>query len=902
MFPISLAISILFCYSSLFGQVENKINSPNKQLLNNVETKLNTSKVKDIESDKVNNDTLIYKKKGDIETNIDYFAKDSININTNQRIIHLFGESKIKYGKTELTAEEITIDYGTSIVSAFGKKDSLGKRIGYPIFISEGEKYETEKINYNYSTKRARISEVVTKQGDGLLRGTVVFKNEENNMLSIHNTYTTCDLPSPHYGIVASKAKAIPGDKVVTGPFHMEVNGVPLPLVFPFGMFPSQRKKTSGVIIPTYGEERMRGFFLRNGGYFFDINEYVKLTVTGEVYSRGSSAGSIATQYNKRYKYNGNLTFNVTSNFTSTDIENRARQNDFRLNWSHSPQSKGTGRFSASVNVATNTFTSNNFIPQSTNLVQSQTSNTSSTLNSNVSYTKSIGKMVTLGVSLVHGQSLVTKVVNISFPSLNLTVNNIYPFKNSKIPILQKLNTRYTMVANNQITNNLGRISKVDNLTDSIAPFNFQTLPSLFEQGKKGIKHSIPLSTSFTLLKYLSFTTSFDYNEIWYFDKLKWGLDEKNSPVIKGKIDGFNRVSNYSASVNLTTRIYGTVFFKKSSGVQAIRHVLNPSVGFSYSPDFSKDKYGYYENFVWTNGQKQSKSVHEGYLYGSSSSYRSESMSFGINNTFEMKVKSKKDTVAKKVPIFNSLSISSSYNFAADSFKLAPFSIAANTNILNQKVNLNINAGLDPYRYVTVVNNEKKEKVETEIRSSNYAWESYTAKDGFSVVKGKKGVGRITSASFALSTNFNPKGQKRDNSTREKVGKANINESDKDYILKNLNTYIDFEIPWNLRLSYNLTYSHGLNSPGKISTHTVILGGDVSLSKKWKIQYNTGYDIEKKDITQTTLTIARDLHCWDMSLSWTPFGKFQSYSFHIGIKSAILKDLKLDRNRSFFDN
>ncbi|MDZ4715221.1 MAG: putative LPS assembly protein LptD [Cytophagales bacterium] len=852
-------------------------------------------------------DSVSQQRKSEIETTITYSARDSINSRVDRKIVYLYGDAKIKYGDIELMAEEIVIDYEKSTISAQGKLDSLGRRVGYPVFINGSEKYETKTIDYNFKNRRARISEVVTKQDEGFLHGKAVIKNEKNELLSVRNAYTTCNLAHPHYQIIASKAKAIPGDKMVVGPFHMEINDVPLPLGFPFGIFPSPRSSASGIIVPSYGEEKNRGFFLRNGGYFFDLNDYIKLQVTGDLYSKGSSAMYVNSNYIKRYKYSGTFNFSYSNNRVTESIEDKSTVQDFRIAWSHTPQSKGTGRFSASVNAASATFNTNNLLAYNTNPSSPRLDNTTRKLSSNISYSKTFGKLINIGSNFRINQDLTTKQVDLALPDLTLNVNNVYPLKKSEGMFFQNLSVRLSSAATNQITNNLGRNFKNASgqqiQHDSIAPFNGQTFPTLFEQGKKGIRHNVPVSTSFKVLNFFTISPGVSFDELWYFEKLTWGTSADNkTAVVTDTLRGFNRVFNYSGNVSMTTRIYGTYFFKGKSGVQAIRHIINPTVSMTYQPDFGDPSYGYYQKLqLQGNPSPVYKSVHEGFVYGSSRFGESATMGFGVNNTMEMKVKSKKDTVARKVSLFNTLSINSGYNFRADSFKLAPFSMAANTNVLDDKLNINMTASLDPYKHVTIAANSPENSVPREIRTRHFAWNPYTAPAGYHVIDDGFGIGRITNAALALSTNLSPKGKKKDADTRSKIGQANIPDADKKYLLQNPDTYIDFNIPWNLRINYNIDYNHGTNSAPTV-TQAMRFNGDFSLSQQWKVVLNSGYDFEKNELTQTYVTISRDLHCWQVNLSWVPFGKYTSYTFFIGIKSSILKDLRLNRTRSFFDN
>jgi hypothetical protein len=902
--PIGVVLRFIFTlfFISMFylgvAQVEKPMRTPPGSL----PVKQDTLRPPDLASNKndtatVKSDSLKNQPKSQIETTITYSARDSINSNLEKKIIKLYGDAHVKYGLIELQAEEIVIDYEASTITAHSKTDTSGRQVGYPIFINGAEKYETKDMVYNFKTKRAKISEVVTTQGDGFLHGEIVYKNEKNELFTINNAYTTCNLAHPHYRIISKKVKAIPGDKMVSGPFYMEFNDVPTPLGFAFGIFPAPRKSASGILMPSYGEERRRGFFLRNGGYFFDVNEYFKVAIRGDVYSKGGSALYLTTNYNTRYKYTGNFNFSFTNNINNDKVESPTKSKDFRITWSHTPQSRGSSRFGASVNAASSSYNTNNYLGVNSSAQSSRIDNTTQNLSSNINYSKSFpGTPVSLGVNLRHTQNLSTKQVDLPMPDVSLNVNNLYPFKNAESMFLQNISTRYSMNGTNQLTNNLGRIN--GSTTDSIAPFTFDNLPFFFKNAKKGVRHSIPLSTSFKFLKFLTISPSINYDERWYFDKLDWSYNDSTRKFTSTKVNGFSRVYNYSGGASLTTRIYGMYLSKNpNSRLKAIRHVINPSVSYSFQPEFGGTKYGYYQQFTTTDGAgnvtEVLKSRYEGYVYGAPGAGRSSAIGFGVNNNIELKVRNAKDTVDRKIALFNTLSMSSSYNFLADSFKLANIGLSANTNILQDKINLNFSATLDPYEYRMIVTDYTDRETKTgpifsERRISRYVWNT-----------GK--LGRITQANFAFSTNLNPKGQKSDTDSRSKIAKSEMSDSDKKYLLQNPDVYVDFEIPWNLRISYNVDYAHRENAEPTI-TQAMRFNGDLSLTEKWKIIFNSGYDFENKAITQTQLSLSRDLHCWQMSLSWVPFGTYQSYNFSIGIKSSMLSDLKLDRQRSFFDN
>lgn len=844
-------------------------------------------------------DTLQNQAGGDIETTINYSARDSIRASTDGKKIWLYGDAVITYGEIKLEADEIEIDYANNTLTAHGTRDSLGRRIGYPVFTNGAEVYETKDIVYNFKTRKARITEVVTQQNGGYMAAETVFKNEKNELFTIRNSYTTCDLEDPHYAIRSTRAKAIPDDKIVTGPFYFEFNDIPIPAILPFGMFPAQRESKSGIIFPSYGEERRRGFNLRGGGYFFDISDYIKLAVTGDIYSKGGHALYLNSNYVKRYRHNGSLNFSYSKTRLSDRVESPEAVNDYRLAWSHSPQSKGTGRFSASVNAATSTFNKNNNLAfgYNTGINSTSLNNTTAQMSSSISYSKRFaGTPFSMGINLNHSQNIQTREVDLVLPRFSLTMTNLYPFQRpgGTPGPLDNFTIGYSMTASNNVTNNIGR--PVLSANDSIAPFNFDNLPLFLRNARNGIQHSPQIGYSTKFLKYFTLSPSISYQERWYFEKLNWTADTVNNQLVFNSTTAreFNRVANYSFGAGINTRIYGTFFFKKGK-VQAIRHIINPNVSYSYTPDFTRNT-NYFDVFAFTRPQDTVvtytyKSKHEGFLYGGApAGGRSGSISFGVGNNLEMKVQSEGDSVPRKVMLLNNLSINSGYNYLADSFKLANFSISANSSILEDLININVGATLDPYRY------ESPEGSTTMRRVNTYAW----AKGTYPNSKGRS-LGRITSANLALSTNFNPQARKKEQQSREKIASSDLPEAEKEFLISNPNAYVDFEIPWSLNVRYNLTYSNRVISPARV-TQTLQFSGDLALSEKWKITFNSGYHFETKEFTQTDLRLSRDLHCWVMSFSWIPFGRFTSYFFTINVKSSLLQDLKLERRKPFFDN
>lgn len=844
---------------------------------------------------KSKSDTLKNKAKGDIETTINYKATDSISTSVDGQIVKLYGSAKIVYGKIELEADEITIDYKNHTMAANGRRDSLGRRIGFPVFKDGPQLYEMKDILYNFETGRARITEVVTEQSEGFLHGETVFKNEKGELLSLRNSYTTCNLEHPHFRIRATKTKAIPDDKIVSGPFYMEFNEIPLPIGFLFGMFPAQRESKSGIIVPSYGEERLRGFNLRRGGYYFDISEYFKLALTGDIYSKGGHALYVQAPYVKRYHYNGNLNFSYSKNTVNQNIEDESERKDYALAWTHTPQSKGNGRFSASVNMATSTYNQNNNLNYGYNMSLDNTglSNISRKLSSNISYSQKFANTpFSMGLNISHNQDLETNRVDMKLPNLTVNMQNLYPFqrKDGTTSVLDNFSIGYSMAGTNSVTNNVGT-RLVEGKTEQVnIPFNLNNFGSLFENGKKGIRHAIPIGYSFKALKFFTVSPNISYEEKWYFEKLDWKYRTVNGVptlIAADTIRGFNRIANYSFSTGFNTRVYGMYNFKKGS-VKAIRHVINPSVSFNYTPDFTKNDN--YFQATSQNGKVVYKSRHEGFAYGGSGFGRAGAIGFGLGNTLEMKVKNEKDTVARKVSLLKNLSIGSSYNLVADSFKLDNFRLAANTDILNGLFAINVSATLDPYYYRSL-KNEAGRTYERKLDS--YAWKHGS-------------LGRITSASIAINTNLNPQARKNERKTESKIMNSNLPEQEKQFLMNDPNAYIDFDIPWSLRVNYSLNYSRPTRTVTTLErfniNQTLQLSGDVSLSQAWKINFNSGYDIKNKQFTQTSLSLTRDLHCWTASLNWIPFGYFTSYNFTIRVKASVLQDLKLERRKPFFDN
>ena len=835
--------------------------------------------------------------KSEIETTINYSAKDSIFYDLKSQKIKLYGNSKIDYGEINLEAYEILVNWNDKTLDANYLTDSTGKKVGKPIFSEGNQSYETDKITYNFDSRKAKIKGIVTQLDDAYMQGEDVKKNEEDELFISHAMYTTCNLEEPHFHISSGKIKVIPGKKVVSGPFHLKFGDVPTPLGFIFGMFPQPKKKVSGLIMPNYGEEKRRGFYLRDGGYYFAVNDHIDLRLTGDVYSKGSYGMTLGSSYKKRYSYSGNLRFNYNKSKLG-DFENPSTSNDFSFSWSHTPDAKGkSSRFSSSVNFQTNSYNQNK------NLVYSDFNESiNAQFNSNISYTKTFkGSPFNLSANLRHSQNVQTKKVNLTLPDVSYNMSRIYPFKNlgklgktalGKISISHRFNGKIELT-NGSVGNSLSGLNILNssnNFSEQI-DFNMDNLNSIIDRSKIGGKHTIPISTSFNLLKYFTVSPSVNYNEIWYFKKLSYNYNELEDGIEIDTTNSFQRAWSYSSAFALSTRIYGTVFFKKGK-IKAIRHVISPEISMSFSPDFTKPKFGYYENVqINSEGDTKLLSKYENFLFGSPRIGSSASMNFYIGNNLEMKVVDKNDTISgtRKIKIFDNLSFSSSYNFLADSFRLAPVRFSTRTSFFKRLINLSVSGNIDPYTF----------KLDSISENSSGIKNVYQRRVDELAYKNNQGIGSLAYINMSLGFRFSAKDfrsedeEEKDSSfgTREEI----------DYINSNIAEYIDFNVPLSINASYNLNRRKlGFRDP--TITQTLTFSGDVSISEKTKISFRSGYDFKFKMLTQTSINATRDLHCWRINFSWVPFGRFQSYNLSINAVSALLQDLKLEKRSRFFDN
>ncbi len=819
--------------------------------------------------------------------------KDSLIYDVKNKLVYIYREGDITYQDMNLKADYITVDMNSKNIHAYGYMDSLDAdgnllppdsiKPTRPEFTQGGSSYTMDSINYNLDTKKAKIKGVATQEGEGYLIGRDIKKMPDNAINIANGKYTTCDnVNHPHFYLALTRAKLTSGEngqkkKVVTGPAYFVMEDVPIYFLgIPFGFFPVSKGRQSGFIMPQYGEEYVKGFFIRDGGYYFAFNDYLDVTLKGGIYTLGSWETSLATRYIKRYKYSGgfNLAFSKDIIGEKGDAD-YVNMNNFRITWSHQqdPKFRPNSTFSANVNFSTSGYTkygTNNI----NDYLNTQT-------NSSVAYSKTwAGKPFSLSTNFQHSQNSQDTTVSLSFPNIVFSVSRFFPFRRKEAIGRQKWYEKISMQYTGTLSNNV-TVKEKDLFTDK-----------MFREMKNGVNHTIPISTSFNLLNYITVSPSANYTERWYFRKIdkQWN-PETNMVENADTTYGFYRLYNYNFSMSASTKLYGTFTFGENKLIKAIRHVMTPTVSFTYTPDFSKGKYGFYKPIQTDSmGTLGYYSPFEGGLFGLPGRGEAASISFGLTNTLEMKVRSDRDTTGSRIiKLIDNFSLSSSYNFLADSLNLQPFALNLRTTIYGN-FGLNISATLDPYQV-----DERGQRI-----------------NKFMIKKGK--LGRITSASTSFGYSFNPSSSGRPAVNDINSGMGSVSPAytdpfaEQQYLAMDPNTrralmtsqYYDFDLSWNLSFNYSLSYTNtGIR---KNVTQTLGFNGSMNLTPKWGISFNGGYDFQARKITPGVITINRDLHCWQMNFSWVPVGFRKSWSFNIGVKSAMLQDIKWDKRSSFYDN
>ncbi|MBK9732864.1 MAG: LPS-assembly protein LptD [Chitinophagaceae bacterium] len=782
---------------------------------------------------------------------VKYNARDTIWYDiTNQRV-YLLGDAQVQYKDITLTADSIIFDWKNSEVTAMGRKDSSGNLENRPTFSQGERKYDAREIHFNFKTNKGKISEILTQEDEGFVRSGVVKRLPNEVLFGKNNVYTTCNLDHPHFYIASSKIEVIPGKSIVSGPANLVVADVPTPLFLPFGIFPLNAKRKSGIIFPEYGEDQNRGFFLRNGGYYFGISDNVDLALTADIYSLGSWKAVAASRFNKRYKFNGDvrMTF-ANERIFSTEINDYTSNKQFNIaaRYNQDGKAKPNSHFGATINFGTSGF--NKLFASNTNF-----NYLNNTYQSSISYSQTIPySPFNYTISANHSQSTLTHLVNVSLPTVAFNMNTIYPFRRQGgiggERWYEKIGFSYNMNAQNQVSN-----------ADSL----FFT-PATFRNIQTGMRHNIPVSAPFQILKFVTVTPAFNYSEVWALQTTRQTWNPDSNMIAYDTIQGFATARDFNFSVSTSTRVYGIVNFRKGK-VKAIRHVMTPSLGFSFHPDFSDPQWNTFKTVQYnTEGSTQRYSLFSDAIYSGPGQGKSGSINFSLGNTLEMKVFSKKDTVAqtKKVKLLDALNFGASYNLAADSLNLSVISITGRTKLFD-KFDINFGSRFDPYIADSLGR-----------RLNQFEWDVNNR------------LARLTNANLSIGTSFQSK----------KSTQQVLTEEQQDYISRSLNEYVSFDVPWNLNLSYSLFLQTVNSETGNDSltfNQTLNISGGLNLTEKWKLTASTSYDFVNHQFPTASLGIYRDLHCWEMSIQWVPFGIRPSYSFVLRVKASVLQDLKLPK-------
>lgn len=831
------------------------------------------------------------KKNSGLDSPVSYAAKDSVWYFMDSGNIYMYGSGEVKYQNMELNSELITVNLDSTIVRAHGVVDSTGVLQGKPVFKEGGTEYQSEQMSYNFKSKKGYIVNVDTQQEDGYLKSQRSMKDSEDNMFLEHGTYTTCDDEHPHFYIALSRAKVKPKKSVFFGPAWLVVEDVPLPFAIPFGFFPfTSSNYSSGFIMPSYGDEMSRGFYLRDGGYYFAISDRMDLKLTGEIYTKGSWGLSASSTYNKRYRYRGN--FGIDYQVYKTGEKNYpdySETKSFRIQWSHSQDSKASpnSTFSANVNYSTSAYDKT-----SMSSLYNPTQYAQSTKTSSISYSRTFSDIgLTLSTSANVSMSTRDSSINMTLPDLNISLARFNPFKRKHAAGKERW---YEKIA----------LSYTGNLSNSIMTKENQLLHSnLVKDWKNGFRHNIPVSASFTILKYINITPAFNYTERWYTQKEGRSWDREQGIEVRDTTYGFNRVYNWNLAVSANTKIYG--FYKpwKMFGdkINMIRHVITPTISYSYAPDFSASRYGYYDTYLKTDANGQVTSVtyspYSSGLYGVPGRGKTGSISLGLSNNLEMKYKDSSDSL-RKVSLIDELSMNMSYNMAAERQPWSDLSMNIRLK-LTKSYTFNMNAVFATYAYEL----DDKGNVYVGDRTE-WGYGRFGRFQGMSqhlsyTLNNEKILGLFKKKDKTAEQNED---ENEEGHSSTQAREASHNESAK----LDEDGYMKFKMPWTLSLSYSVTMAENrerskfneksMRYPYKLS-HQFNFSGTLKISDAWNCSYSSGYDFTYKRLSTTTININRDLHCFSLSggLVLSSYG-YTSYNFTIRATSGQLADaLKYDK-------
>ena len=840
---------------------------------------------------------------------ITYTAQDSMVYDANTGLAWLYGSSKVNYQDMQLDAAKIAINMDSSLVHAQGVADTAGVLQGKPVYAQGGDTYKSEKMSFNFKTKKGFINNVATTQGNGYLQSEDSKRTSDGTLYLKHAKYTTCDAEHPHFYLALSSAKVYPGKEVIFGPAHLVVQDVPLPLAIPYGFFPFSKKYSSGFVMPKYGDETSRGFYLRDGGYYFAINDYLDLKVLGEVYTKGSWGVSAETNYNKRYRFAGNFYFSYLNTVEGErNMPDYSVTKSLKIQWTHRQDAKASPNqsFSARVNFASESYERSNLESMYNPLAYTQ-----STRASSVSYSRTFPRIgLTIAMSSNLTQSLRDSSIAVTLPDLSISLNRLYPFKRKKAAgrerWYEKISLSYTGQLSNSIT------TKESELFHS----------NLIRDWRNGMQHNIPISATFSLFKHINISPSINFTDYMYTNKVKQSWDNERQEVRRDTIYGFYNLYEWSASLSANTTLYGMYIpspklFKGK--IIAIRHVLKPSLSFSYSPDFTSSRYGYFDTYVRTNADgtvsTETYSPYQNAIFGYPNSTMSGSLNMELSNNVEMKVRSDRDTTGvRKISLIDELSARMSYNFAN---KTRPWS-DLNMNVrlkLTKNYTFSLAATFATYAYKfdergNVVNSDRTEwsygrfgRFQGMSQNLSYTFNNQTFQELFGKRK-RRGASSDNNAggettSDGEDSNVDPD-LKNSRKGSQRTEKAEVDEDG----------YLKFSMPWALTVSYGVTMSEDRSkriNPKRMRypysfTQTLNFSGYLRIAQGWNISFSSGYDFNYHELSMTTASLQRDLHCFSMSCS-VVLRPYSSFNFTFQAKASELADaLKWDKRSSYSSN
>lgn len=854
----------------------------------------------------------VRKSKSALEEPVSYSAKDSITFDYTNSRAHLFGGSQVNYQNLQLTADDISLSLDSSLVHASGRPDSTGAIQGKPLFKQGEDEYEPDRISYNFKTRKAFISNVYTQEGEGFMQSREGKRDSSGVMYVQNGKYTTCDAEHPHFYVSLTRAKMHPGKNVIFGPAYLVVEDVPLPLAIPYGFFPFSSSYKSGFIMPTYGDETTRGFYLRDGGYYFAINDKVDLKVLGEFYTKGSWGLSAQTNYKKRYRFGGNFYFSYQNTKEGEkNMPDYSVSKSFKLTWSHRQDAKAnpTQTFSASVNFATSSYERNNLTS-----MYNPESYTQSTRTSSVSYSKSFSKVgLTLSGTFNLSQNMRNSSISVTLPTLSISQSRFNPFKRKKAAGKERWYEKIAMSYTGTLANSIN--TKEDKLFHS----------SLVKDWRNGMRHQVPISASFSVLNYINVTPSFTFTDRMYTHKVMQGWDTERQDVQRDTVYGFYNVYNYNMSISANTKLYGMYRPMPWFGgkkIAAIRHVFTPTVSFSYAPDFSQSRFGFYDSYVKTdangNVSTVSYSPFSGMMYGTVGQGMTGSVTMDVANNIEMKVRTDKDSTGyRKISLIDELGGSLSYNMAAKRRPWSDLNLRARIK-LTKKYTYSMNAVFATYAYEKDENGRVYVGDHTEWSRGRFGRFQGTAQnisysisnETFRKLFGKKQ--RSTTSDDELDEELDE--EEETDPTMQNVdpdrkkGKTGANQESNGDVDED--GYLKFSLPWSINIGYGVTIRENtqgrfndkrMRYPYKLS-HTLNFSGNIRISEGWNINFSSGYDFNMHKLSMTTASLSRDLHCFQMSCSMV-ISPYTSYNFTFACKAGTLADaLKWKKQSSYSSN